>query len=167
MIHIGRLSDARDLRPGCASIRRAQNSQSVIRIGRAVGLARAHQNYVAVTRLQSNRPHRQRGLIVDQCLPGDRSGIGIQAARVRRSPKAAIRSAQKHGVSTSVRRINQHGSSPPRNPVVILHPISGSIRGERSRPHRHPATRARPRRRSCVRPRAGGCPIQALLGWGC
>ena len=129
---------ARDLCPGRPAIRRAQNSQPVVRIARTVRLPCPHQNHIAVPRLHSNRTDGQGRLIVHQSLPRDRSRIHAQTPRVRRPPKPSISSAQKHRVSRAIGRIDRHRSSSPRNPVVILHPIARSVRCQRSRPQSHP-----------------------------
>src|SRR5208283_2541412 len=153
----------RDLGPCRPSICGQQNSESVVRIGRIIRLPGSDQNNVAVSRLQSNCANRQRRLIVNQRLPDDRSrtgiGIGTKTSRIGRSPKTAICPAQQHRVATGVRGIDQHRSSPPRDPVVILPSIAGSIGSQWSRSNGGPNRRARTGWTCCR------CAAQALLGW--
>src|SRR5258708_38651114 len=55
-----------NLRPGGAPVGGAQNSHAIVGIARTVGLAGSDQNDVAVSGLERDRAHGERGLVIDQ-----------------------------------------------------------------------------------------------------
>ena len=105
-----------DERPGGASIRRAQDAQTVVGIARTVRLPGANQNHalrrIVVARLNCDRSHRQRRLIISKRGPNDISSIRACCPGVAGLPDTSIRPAEINRISSRISRINCHRSRP-------------------------------------------------------
>ena len=128
--------------PGVSCVRRAQNSQAVIRIHRTVRFARSHQDHalrgISVPRLNRNRADRQRRLVINQRRPTHIRWTQAERAGIRGFPNASVSATNVDRVAGRIRGINRYCRSPPRNPAVILLAESRRIRSQRRRTKRRP-----------------------------